>query len=284
MSNAKKNTLIKSKRSWTDLELSEFFSYKDLILLLIRRDLVTSYKQTILGPLWVVIQALMGSAVFTIVFGEIAGISTDGHPTFLFYLSGMIGWQCFGSIFGIGSHALQTNLGLFSKVYFPRLIPPISQSSASLLNFVIQLLVFFLALIIYNLNNPTNTIPFSIKSLLIPFLVLQTMILGLGLGFLISAMSVKYRDLSRISGLFTQFLMYGTPVIYPISEIPEKYFNIMQLNPLVFIVESYRFILLGHSSGCNLAFAVPSIIITFVLFFVGLIMYNKSQRTYVDFV
>jgi len=284
MSNAKKITLIKSKRSWTDLELSELFSYKDLFLLLVRRDLVTSYKQTILGPLWVVIQALMGSAVFTIVFGEIAGISTDGHPTFLFYLSGMIGWQCFGSILGIGSHALQTNIGLFSKVYFPRLIPPISQSSASLLNFVIQLLVFFLALIIYNLNNPTNTIPFSIKSLMIPFLVLQTMILGLGLGFLISAMSVKYRDLSRISGLFTQFLMYGTPVIYPISEIPEKYFNIMQLNPLVFIVESYRFILLGHSSGCNLAFAVPSIIITFILFFVGLIMYNKSQRTYVDFV
>ena len=223
MSNSSKVTHIKSNRSWYDLELTDFFRYKDLIYLLIRRDLVTSYKQTILGPLWVVIQALMGSAVFTVVFGNIAGISTDGHPTFLFYLSGMIGWQYFGSVLGIGSYSLQSNLGLFSKVYFPRLIPPISESVSALLNFVIQLLVYFLALWIYNQSFAQSTISLNYKILFIPLLILQTAILGLGIGFIISALSVKYRDLSRISGLFTQFIMYGSPVIYPVSEIPNKY-------------------------------------------------------------
>ena len=284
MSNSSKVTHIKSNRSWYDLELTDFFRYKDLIYLLIRRDLVTSYKQTILGPLWVVIQALMGSAVFTVVFGNIAGISTDGHPTFLFYLSGMIGWQYFGSVLGIGSYSLQSNLGLFSKVYFPRLIPPISESVSALLNFVIQLLVYFLALWIYNQSFAQSTISLNYKILFIPLLILQTAILGLGIGFIISALSVKYRDLSRISGLFTQFIMYGSPVIYPVSEIPNKYQILMIWNPLSFIIESFREILLGHSTACNLTYAIPSVLLTLLLFSFGLVLYNKTQRTYVDFV
>ena len=284
MSNSSKVTHIKSNRSWCDLELTDFFRYKDLIYLLIRRDLVTSYKQTILGPLWVVIQALMGSAVFTVVFGNIAGISTDGHPTFLFYLSGMIGWQYFGSVLGIGSYSLQSNLGLFSKVYFPRLIPPISESVSALLNFVIQLLVYFLALWIYNQSFAQSTISLNYKILFIPLLILQTAILGLGIGFIISALSVKYRDLSRISGLFTQFIMYGSPVIYPVSEIPNKYQILMIWNPLSFIIESFREILLGHSTACNLTYAIPSVLLTLLLFSFGLVLYNKTQRTYVDFV
>ena len=284
MSNSSKVTHIKSNRSWCDLELTDFFRYKDLIYLLIRRDLVTSYKQTILGPLWVVIQALMGSAVFTVVFGNIAGISTDGHPTFLFYLSGMIGWQYFGSVLGIGSYSLQSNLGLFSKVYFPRLIPPISESVSALLNFVIQLLVYFLALWIYNQSFAQSTISLNYKILFIPLLILQTAILGLGIGFIISALSVKYRDLSRISGLFTQFIMYGSPVIYPVSEIPNKYQILMICNPLSFIIESFREILLGHSTACNLTYAIPSVLLTLLLFSFGLVLYNKTQRTYVDFV
>lgn len=284
MNNSSKVTHIKSNRSWYDLELTDFFRYKDLIYLLIRRDLVTSYKQTILGPLWVVIQALMGSAVFTVVFGNIAGISTDGHPTFLFYLSGMIGWQYFGSVLGIGSYSLQSNLGLFSKVYFPRLIPPISESVSALLNFVIQLLVYFLALWIYNQSFAQSTISLNYKILFIPLLILQTAILGLGIGFIISALSVKYRDLSRISGLFTQFIMYGSPVIYPVSEIPNKYQILMIWNPLSFIIESFREILLGHSTACNLTYAIPSVLLTLLLFSFGLVLYNKTQRTYVDFV
>ena len=266
------------------LELSDFFRYKDLLYLLIRRDLVTSYKQTILGPFWVVIQALMGSAVFTVVFSEIAKISTDGHPSFLFYLSGMIGWQYFGSVFGIGAYSLQSNIGLYSKVYFPRLIPPTSQSISALLNFFIQLIVFFLAVYIYNQSTDQNSIILDYKVLLIPLLILQTAILGLGLGFIISSLSIKYRDLSRVYGLFTQFIMYGTPVIYPVSEIPERYHYIMMWNPLAFIIESFREILLGHSTACNLNFALPSVLVTIILFFFGLILFNKAQRSYVDFV
>ena len=258
--------------------------YKDLIYLLIRRDFVTSFKQTILGPVWIIIQALMGSAVFTIIFGNIAGLSTDGHPAFLFYLCGNLAWQYFSNVLGIGTTALQANLHLFSKIYFPRLIPPIAQAISALLNFSIQLLVFLIAVMVYNLNFNISQIDINIEIILLPFIVFQSAILGLGLGFIISAASVKYRDLARISGMFTQFLMYATPVIYPISEIPDKYQALAALNPLTFIVESYRHILLGFSTGCKFEFALPSIILTIIIFLIGLSLYNKTQRTYVDYV
>lgn len=278
-----RKTNIKSNRSLLDLQLGEIYTYKDLLFLLIRRDLVTSYKQTILGPLWVIIQALAGSAVFTIIFGKIANLSTDGHPAFLFYLCGNLAWQYFGSVFGIGSNALQSNLGLFSKVYFPRLLPPISQCIATLANFVIQLLVLLVAIYVYRLQIPSITTSPSMGALLLPVLVLQSALLALGIGFIISAASVKYRDISRMAGLSTQFIMYASPIIYPISEIPEKYQAYLAYNPLTFIVESYRFILLGHSTGCSLEFAIPSIIITLAIFFLGCVSYNLTQRTYVDF-
>ena len=274
---------IRSSRSIFDLQIGEIYSYKDLLFLLIRRDLVTSYKQTILGPLWVIIQALAGSAVFTIIFGKVANLSTDGHPAFLFYLCGNLAWQYFGSVFGIGSNALQSNLGLFSKVYFPRLLPPISQCISALANFVIQLVVLFVAIYFYRLQIPGLTTSPSIEALLLPMLVLQSALLGLGIGFIISAASVKYRDISRLAGLLTQFIMYASPIIYPISEIPDKYQAYLAYNPLTFIVESYRFLLLGHSTACSLEFALPSIAITLALFFLGCISYNLTQRTYVDF-
>ena len=275
---------IKSNRSWLDLELIQILKFKDLFILLIRRDFVTSYKQTILGPFWVVIQALAGSAVFTVIFGSIAGIPTDGHPTFLFYLCGNMAWQYFAQVFGLGSNALQANVGLFSKVYFPRLIPPLTQAFSSLLNFVIQLVVLLLAIWIYRSTNTTAETGPSYLIFLLPLLVFQSAILGLGLGFIISATSVKYRDLSRLAGLFTQFIMYASPVIYPISEIPTKYQIYTAYNPLTFIVESYRALLLGSASGCKWEFAIPSVLISLVIFVIGVILYNQTQRTYVDYV
>ena len=277
-------TVIKAKRSWFDLELVDFLKYKDLLLLLIRRDFVTSYKQTILGPFWVVVQALLGSAIFTIIFGKIANLSTDGHPAFLFYLSGMLGWQYFASVYGVGCNALQSNLMLFSKVYFPRLIPPVGQAIFAIFNFLIQLAVFFIAFVIYK-KTTSSVLPLHLIELIfIPLLLLQSIALGLGIGFIISALSVKYRDLSRVAGMATQFILYASPVIYPISEIPEKYQSFMAWNPLVFIIESYRKILLGHSTASTLEFALPSVALTLVVFLTGLILYNKTQRTYVDYV
>lgn len=279
-----KETLIKSNRSWLDLEFREIFQFKDLFILLIRRDFVTSYKQTILGPFWVVIQALAGSAVFTVIFGNIAGISTDGHPAFLFYLCGNMAWQYFAQVFGFGSNALQSNVGLFSKVYFPRLIPPLTQAFSSLLNFVIQLFILLLAISIYCSSNPASVTFPSPFIFLLPLLILQSAMLGLGVGFIISAISVKYRDLSRLAGLLTQFIMYASPIIYPISEIPAKYQVFMAYNPLTFIVETYRALFLGHATGCKVEFAIPSILITLGIFFIGVVLYNHTQRTYVDYV
>ncbi len=276
--------IIKAKRSWFDLELGDFLKYKDLLFLLIRRDFITSYKQTILGPFWVIAQALLGSAIFTVIFGKIADISTDGHPAFLFYLSGMLGWQYFASVYGVGCNALQSNLMLFSKVYFPRLIPPVGQAIFAIFNFLIQLAVFFIAFFIYQ-KTTSSVLPLHLIGLIfIPLLLLQSIALGLGIGFIISALSVKYRDLSRVAGMATQFILYASPVIYPISEIPEKYQAFMAWNPLVFIIESFRKILLGHSTASTLEFALPSVGLTIVVFFIGLILYNKTQRTYVDYV
>lgn len=255
-----------------------------MIFLLIRRDFVTSFKQTILGPFWVIIQALAGSAVFTVVFGKVANLSTDGHPAFLFYLCGNLAWQYFGSVFGIGSNALQANVGLFSKVYFPRFIPPISQSVSALLNFGIQLIVLGVAIYFYKSEFTGISSSPSSWVLLLPFLVLQSALLGLGLGFIISATSVKYRDLSRLAGFLTQFIMYASPIIYPISEIPSKYQSLLAYNPLTFIVESFRFLLLGHSTACTLEFAIPSILMTLGIFCFGCIAYNLTQRSYVDYV
>lgn len=281
----KKNfTIIKANRSWWDLDLSNFWNYKYLAFLLIRRDFVTSYKQTILGPFWVIIQALLGSAIFTVVFGNIAGLSTDGHPAFLFYLCGNLAWHYFSTTIGVSANALQTHSGLFSKVYFPRFIPPVCDIVSALQNFIIQFVILLIAIVIYNTKLPNLTTLPTLSALLLPFLVLQSAMLGMGVGFLISSASVKYRDLGRITGLFTQFLMYASPVIYPISEIPEKYQLFLAYNPLTFIVESYRFLLLGHSTACTWNFALPSIGTTAILFFGGIFAYNKTQRTYVDYV
>lgn len=255
-----------------------------MIYLLVRQDLVTSYKQTLLGPFWIIIQGLAGSAVFTIIFGNIANLSTDGHPAFLFYLCGNLAWQYFGSVFGVGCNALQSNVGLFSKVYFPRLIPPISQSFSSILNLVIQLTVLIVAIYIFRSHLPSVSSSPSYWVCLLPLLVFQTVLLALGMGFIISSASVKYRDLSRLASMFTQFLMYASPIIYPISEIPAKYQSILAYNPLTFIVESYRFLLLGHSTGCTLEFAIPSILMTVVIFLLGWISFNITQRNYIDYV
>ena len=275
---------IKARKSLFDLELKEIFKYKNLLYLLIRRDFVTSYKQTILGPFWVIIQALIGSAVFTVIFGKIANIPTDGHPSFIFYLCGMLSWQYFASVYGVGSNALQSNLSIFSKVYFPRLIPPVSQSLFLVFNLGVQLIVLFLATYLHKLNYPDIKSGPQIIAFFLPFLVMQSALLGLGMGFIVSSFSVKYRDLSRVAGMATQFLMYASPVIYPISEIPEKYQAYLAWNPLTFIVESYRELLLGHSTGCSIKFAIPSVFLTLIIFALGLALYNRTQRSYVDFV
>ena len=166
-------TLIEANRPWWDLEFKNLIEYRDLLYLLIRRDFVTSYKQTILGPFWVILQALAGSAVFTVIFGKIANIPTDGHPSFLFYLCGMLSWQYFASVYGAGCNSLQSNLPIFSKVYFPRLIPPLSQAVFLLFNLFIQLLVLFFAIYMFRLHYPDLKSGPQIIAIFLPFFFLK---------------------------------------------------------------------------------------------------------------
>ena len=275
---------IKANKSLFDLELKEIFKYRDLFYFLIRRDFVSSYKQTILGPAWIVIQALLGSAIFTIIFGEIAGISTDGHPAFLFYLAGNLAWQFFSGVFAIGSNALQSNHNLFSKVYFPRLIPPFAQSSTMLINLLINLLLFAVSAYVYYYKTGVNPSSLNLSGYSSSIDYTSNFISRTWIRFILSSISIRYRDLGRLAGLMSQFIMYASPVIYPISLIPDKYNFFISLNPLTFIVEAYRFILLGKASGFSIEYAVPSLLITIVLFISGLLLYNKTQRSYVDFV
>ena len=277
-------TIIEANRPWWNIEFKEVFKYKSLFYFLIRRDFVTSYKQTVLGPVWVVVQALMGSAVFTIIFGKIAKLSTDGHPAFLFYLAGNLSWQFFGGVFGIGSNALQSNHNLFSKVYFPRIIPPIAQSFSIIINLIIHLLLFGISMYIYKYSFGDSTSGPNMWIIILPLIALQTLALGLGLGFILSSISIKYRDIGRLAGLMTQFIMYASPVIYPLSLIPDKYKFLSQINPLTFIVESYRFVLLGSAQGFNIVHAISSIGLTLVFLIIGIILYNKTQRSYVDYI
>lgn len=275
---------IKPSKSWFDLNLHEIFQYRYLLFLLIRRDFVSQYKQTILGPFWLIAQPLLGTGVFTVIFGMVAKMPTDGLPVFLFYQSGMLGWNYFANTYGSNSNALQSNVELFGKVYFPRIIPPISVCITNLFTFLLQLIVFLIVYTGFKVHLGENAM-FGITPniCLLPFHLIQSALLAMGIGFLMSSMTVKYRDFSKISGLLIQFLMYVSPIIYPLSEVPDKLKWIMYLNPLSFIVESYRLMFLGKGT-ITLELALSSISITLIISLFGIVVYNKIQRTYIDYV
>lgn len=275
---------IKPSTGWFDINLREIWQYRDLLFLLVRRDFVSQYKQTILGPFWLIAQPLFGTSVFTVIFGMVAKLPTDGLPVFLFYQSGMLGWNYFANTYGSNSNALQSNVGLFGKVYFPRMIPPLATCITNLFTFILQLFVFMIVYTIFKINLGENaTFGISPYVCFLPLLVIQSALLAIGVGLFISAITVKYRDFAKMSGLIMQFLMYVSPIIYPLSEVPEKLKWVMMLNPLSFIVESYRVMLLGKGS-ISIELAIVSIVITLSIFFIGTILYNKIQKTYVDYV
>tara|TARA_B100000212_G_C27359017_1_gene527283 strand:- start:154 stop:1005 length:852 start_codon:yes stop_codon:yes gene_type:complete len=278
------NIHIRPSKGWCDINLKEIWQYRDLLILLIRRDFVAQYKQTVLGPFWLVAQPLLGTGVFTVIFGMVAKLPTDGLPVFLFYQTGMLGWNYFASTYGSNSNALQSNVGLFGKVYFPRIIPPVAVCVTNLFAFLLQLIVFMIVYMAFKIHLGENA-SFGITpyACFIPLLVFQSALLAIGVGLLMSALTVKYRDLAKVGGLVMQFLMYVSPIIYPLSEVPEKLKWIMMFNPLSFIVESYRVLLLGKGS-VSIELALSSVSITLVIAFLGIVLYDKTQRTYVDYV
>jgi len=250
-----------------------------LIYLLVKRDFVTFYKQTILGPLWYIIQPLVNTLVFTIIFGKVAGISTDGSPPFLFYMAGTVSWGYFSTCLTATSNTFVGNAGVFGKVYFPRLAVPIAHVIVSLLQFGIQFLIFVAFLIYFSWQGAHVHPTYSIFYL--PLILLQMALLGLGFGILISSLTTKYRDLTFALGFGVQLWMYATPIVYPLSVIPEKYRMIAAINPMTSVVESFRGAFLGASSVEPIHVAI-GVIITLLVFTAGIILFSRIEKTFID--
>ncbi len=271
--------VIRPKRHLLDVNLYEIWRYRDLIKLFVRRDFVARYKQTILGPLWFLIQPLFTTIMYTIVFGNIAKISTDGLPQILFYMSGIVGWTYFSACLNSTSNTFVANAGIFGKVYFPRLTLPISIVISNLIQFTIQfflLLAFMLYYRSIGANFHTN-----IYILLLPVLIILMAGLGLGFGIIISSLTTKYRDLTNLVSFGVQLWMYATPIIYPLSEIPEKYRIFVLANPLTPIIETFRFALLGAGT-VNWIYLAYSCAFTVLVLALGIILFNKVEQTFMD--
>lgn len=279
----RKITTIEPSSGWTGFDFVGIWQYRDLVFLLVRRDFVATYKQTILGPAWFVLQPLFLTIVFTVIFGKIAKIPTEGLPPLLFYNSALIIWSYFSSCFSGNSNTFLTNAGTYQKVYYPRLINPITNCISGLFGFTIQFIFFIGYFLTYTFLIPTPE-PFSITWVILtfPLLILLTGALGLGLGLWMSVLTAKYRDFSQIIGFLTQAMMYMTPIIYPLSEIPSNYRFWISLNPMVPIVETFRFGLLGKGSFSPIHLGY-SASITLILLLSGMYLFKRTEKRVVDY-
>lgn len=276
------NWTIEAKSSLFDLKLTEVWAYRDLLWLLVRRDFVSFYKQTILGPLWFFIQPLFTTIIFTFIFGNLAGISTDELPKPLFYMAGITAWNYFSDCLNKTSTVFRDNAGIFGKVYFPRLIMPLSIIVSNLVRFAVQMLLFLLFMAYYYWKGAIFHISWAI--FLFPYLIILMALLGLGAGMIISALTSKYRDLAFLVAFGVQLLMYATTVIYPLSTALEKYPHyswIIEYNPMTAIIETFRFGFLGSGSFSWFSLGYVSLV-TFLLLTFGILIFNKVERNFVD--
>jgi len=274
-------THIHAGRSWWRIDWRELREYQDLLFLLVKRDLTAIYKQTILGPLWFIIQPLVTTLVFTVIFGKVAKISTDGVPQFIFYMSGTVLWNYFQGVLNYGAGSLISNAAIFSKVYFPRLIIPLSGVLTQLAHFALNYFMFLCFYFYYLLFTPSGMQP-NFLLLIVPLLVFQCALIGLGFGLWVSAMTIKYRDLRFALPFFIQLWMYGTPVVYPASLVVNlKWKFVLWLNPMTAVVEISRYAF--TSKGTLFAPGIAlSWIVTLMVLISGLFLFNKVQRTFVD--
>jgi lipopolysaccharide transport system permease protein len=277
-------TVIRPSKGWLNVDVAGLWNYRDLLAVLVHRDFVSKYKQTVLGPLWAIIQPLLTTVVFAVVFGGIAGIATDGVPPFLFYLTGLLGWNFFASTFTGASNSLTANVGIFGKVYFPRLIVPISTVVSGFVALGIQLLTFlpFWAYYAYG-TQAGAAIHVSWPALLVffPLVLLQIALLALGAGLWMSALTAKYRDFVFLSGFLVQLWMYATPVIYPLSAVPARWRWVAALNPMTVPIDAIKMLFLGQGV-LEPAHVVLSIAMTAALLFGGLVVFSKVEKTFVD--
>ena len=278
MSDNKK--IIQAKHSFLNISLKDMWQYRELLLIFVKRDYLASYKQTILGPLWHIIQPIFPTIMFTFVFGKVAKISTDGLPQPLFYLSGLVLWNYFSDCLSRTSNVLVSNAGIFGKVYFPRLITPLSFVISSLMRLFSQFILFLMMLLYYKIFHP-NTINFNFTILYFPLLIILLAGYSLGAGLIVSSLSSKYRDLGVIISFFIGLLQYATCVIYPVSAVPNHYRFIVKANPLTPIIETFRYGFLGNGdySLINLMY---SFCLMLIVLFIGVLSFNKIEKTFMD--
>ena len=275
------DTIITSKRGWFEFNLSKIWQYRDLLKIFIHRNIVTQYKQTILGPIWIIIPPILTTFIFTVIFGNIANISTDGVPKPLFYMSGIVTWNYFSTALTSTSNSLAGNAGIYGKVYFPRIIIPLATLFSSLVRYFIQLILFF-CFLVYSIINNSNGIEIQFHLLwMLPILIIIMGIQGLGFGLLFSAVTTKYRDLRFLINFCVQLLMYASPVIFPLSIIPERYKWIILANPMSAVIESFRHMVFG-AGQISIDAILYSIIFTGVLFFSGYLIFNHTEKDFID--
>jgi lipopolysaccharide transport system permease protein len=271
--------VIEGKTSLFDLKFKDVWRYRDLLMMFVKRDFISSFKQTILGPLWFFIQPLLTTITFTFVFGNLAGISSDGLPKPLFYMAGITAWNYFSDCLNKTSSVFSANAGIFGKVYFPRLIMPLSIVISNLMRFGVQMIMFVSLVFYYKLNGasfePNSTL------FLFPILVLLMALLGLGLGMIITSLTTKYKDLQFLLQFGITLLMYATTVIYPLSAAPLKYKKWIELNPMTGIIEAFRYAFLGKGDFSTWSLGYSSIVTVIILFF-GIIIFNKTERSFID--
>lgn len=272
--------VIKPRTQWWDLRLGELWDYRDLILIFARRDIVAVYKQTVLGPIWFFLAPIFTVVAYTFVFGSIAGMSTDGIPGPVFYLAGTTLWNYFQTSFTATSNTFTGNAAIFGKVYFPRMVAPISTVLSSLFKFGVQMLMF-LAFIAYYTFVEESNIHFTKWVLLFPALVLMMSGLSLGVGVIVSALTTKYRDLKNFIGFGITLLMYASPVIYPVSAVPPGYSWFIKFNPISPILEAFRLGFTGSGTVHLSDIAYSGVFIVIVLL-VGAVLFHKVERTFMD--
>jgi len=272
-------TIITAHRGWFDWRLGQLWRFRDLISLFVRRDFVSLYKQTILGPAWHVVQPLLTTITFTVIFSKVAGLSTDGAPPFLFYMVGTVAWSYFANCLSTTALTFVNNTDLLGKVYFPRLVIPISVVVSNLISFAVRMGILLVCVGIFLVSGAK--LHATAWVLLIPAFVLMLAGLGLGAGILVSALTTRYRDLIHLVAFGTQLLMYATPVIYPLSAVPERYRWVARINPLTPVMEGFRLGLLGVGT-VDTTQIVTSFCAMILLLSVGLMLFTHVERTVMD--
>lgn len=270
---------IKPQKRLLDVDIKGLWRYRDLYYMYVKRDIITVYKQTVLGPLWFLIQPILTTIMFMFVFGNLAGISTDGMPQPLFYMAGILLWTYFSNCFNSCSNVFATNAGVFGKVYFPRLVVPLSSITSNLVKLGIQLILFIAIYIYFAVNGAPVKINGYI--VLFPFLVFLTAFHALSWGLIISALTTKYRDLRQLVGFGVQLLMYATPVIYPMSTTSGKIRTILELNPLTPIFEAFKYSCMGCGS-LSWGGLLYSTVFMLIALFLSVIIFNRTERNFMD--